>query len=175
MRRRDLIALLAGAATAWPFAARAQQSMPVIGILDSRSPDALGDRLRTFRLGLRDTGYVEGENVAIIYRFAENQIDRLPTLAAELVHRQPAVIAAFGAPAALAAKAATTTTPWGCVSPGRYLCRPHPQRQQAGGLARGAVEQVRARHQRRDRQNAWPYHPTNATRPRRRGDRITAH
>src|SRR5262245_14869157 len=84
--RRDLISGLAVAASVWPLAARAQQpAMPVIGMLDSRSPDALMDRLRGFRQGLKDTGYVEGENVAIEYRWAENQFDRLPALAAELV------------------------------------------------------------------------------------------
>src|SRR5262245_45949305 len=112
MRRRNFISLVGGAAV-WPLAARAQQpSVPVVGFLSAGSPDTYTDRLRGFRQGLKEAGFVEGENTAIEYRWAENQIDRLSLLAAELVRREVAVmVTSGGTPPALAAKAATATIP----------------------------------------------------------------
>jgi putative tryptophan/tyrosine transport system substrate-binding protein len=113
MQRREFIKAIAGSTVVWPLAANAQQPvMPVIGFLDPRSPDALADRLRAFHRGLKDTGYIERENVTIEYRWAENQMDRLPALATELVGRRVGVIISPGGLAStLAAKQATTTIP----------------------------------------------------------------
>jgi putative ABC transport system substrate-binding protein len=113
MRRRDFIKLIAGSTALWPLAARAQKStLPVIGFLSPEWPDLFVDRLKAFHSGLREASYVEGQNVGITYRWAEGHVDRLPALAAELVQSQVNVLAALGStPAALAAKAATTTIP----------------------------------------------------------------
>jgi putative ABC transport system substrate-binding protein len=111
VRRREFITLVTGAAAAWPLSARTQQpKLPVIGFLGTEPPDLFANRVRAFHKGLGETGYVEGQNVAVEYRWAEGQNERLPALAADLVRRQVTVIAANG-PAAVAAKVATTMVP----------------------------------------------------------------
>jgi putative tryptophan/tyrosine transport system substrate-binding protein len=110
MRRRDFIKVIVGSAVAWPLSARAQQPMPVIGFLNGASPEGYAHYVAAFRQGLPQAGYVEGQNVTVEYRWAQGQYDRLPAMAADLVHREVAVIVA-NTPGAIAAKNATSKIP----------------------------------------------------------------
>jgi putative tryptophan/tyrosine transport system substrate-binding protein len=121
-RREFMVTLVGGTTLVWPLAARTQQpAMPVIGVLSSTSPDATADLLAAFHQGLKETGYIEHQNVTIEYRYADGQYGRLPTLAAELVRAQVGVIFAWATPAAQAVKAATSTIPFVFTSGGDVI------------------------------------------------------
>src|SRR6516164_2249002 len=111
MKRREFITLLGGAAAAWPLASSAQQAIPMIGLLSGSSTNAIPHLVTALQRGLEDNGFVEGQNLAMDQRWADGQFGRLPSMAAELVRRQVALIIALGPPSALAAKAATATIP----------------------------------------------------------------
>ena len=115
MRRRKLIAMLGGAAAAWPLAARAQQpALPVVGFLDNRSSDGMASRLAAFHKGLKEVGLVEGENVTIVYRWAEDRLDRLPEMASELARQATVIVTTEGRSAMLGRQSPLATSPCTC-------------------------------------------------------------
>ena len=166
MRRRDFVALI-GSAAAWPLAAGAQQpGTRVIGFLHSASRDTSVSQMKAFHQGLKETGYVEGQNVAIEFGWAENQFDRLPALAADVVARRPAVIVSNTLAALLWREHPRR------FSPGRPLCRANSQGREGGPSAGGPIQQVRVRDQPQHRQGARAGIPPATARHRRRGDRV---